>query len=155
MMETALALTFHVLGAVVWVGGMFAAYVCLRPAAGALEGPQRLRLWRNFFAKFLPWVWVSVLLLLASGYWMLLTTFGGFNDAPLYINLMQAVGWLMIVLFVWLFHGPWLKFKRATDAQDWPAAAAHLNRIRQIILVNLPLGLIVVVIGGSGRFWGF
>ena len=155
MLETTLALTFHVLGAVVWVGGMFAAYVCLRPAAGALEGPQRLQLWRNFFAKFLPWVWVSVLLLLASGYWMLLTTFGGFNDAPLYINLMQAIGWLMIALIVWLFHGHWLKFKRATDAQDWPAAAAHLNRIRQIILVNLPLGLIVVVIGGSGRFWGF
>ena len=30
-----LALTLHILGAVVWVGGMFAAYVCLRPAAGA------------------------------------------------------------------------------------------------------------------------
>jgi uncharacterized membrane protein len=155
MMETTLALTLHILGAVVWVGGMFAAYVCLRPAAGVLEGPQRLQLWRNFFAKFFPWVWVSVLLLLLSGYWMLLTTFGGFKGAPLYINLMQAIGWLMIALFVWLFHGPWLKFKRATDAQDWPAAAAHLNRIRQIILVNLPLGLIVVAIGGSGRFWGF
>ena len=33
MLETALALALHVLGAVVWVGGMFAAYVCLRPAA--------------------------------------------------------------------------------------------------------------------------
>jgi len=29
--------------------------------------------------------------------------------------------------------------------------SATLNRIRQIIAVNLPLGLIVVVIGGSGR----
>jgi uncharacterized membrane protein len=85
---------------------------------------------------------------------MLLTSFGGFAHAPLYINLMQAIGWLMIALFVWLFHGPWLKFKRAADAQDWPAAAAQLNRIRQIIMLNLPLGLIVVVIGGSGRFWG-
>lgn len=113
-----------------------------------------MRLWRNFFAKFLPWVWVSVLLLLASGYWMLVKGFGGFAEAPLYINLMQAIGWVMIALFVWLFHGPWLAFKRAVDAQDWPAAAANLNRIRQIIMVNLPLGLIVVVIGGSGRFWG-
>ena len=154
MQQTTLALAFHILGAVVWVGGMFAAYVCLRPAAGALEPPQRLRLWRNFFAKFLPWVWVCVLLLLASGYWLLLTSFGGFAHAPLYINLMQALGLIMVVLFVWLFHGPWLKFKRAADAQDWPAAAANLNRIRQIIMVNLPLGLIVVVIGGTGRFWG-
>ena len=154
MMETAFALMLHILGAVVWVGGMFAAYVCLRPAAGAMEPPQRLALWRRFFAKFFPWVWVSILLLLASGYWMLLTTFGGFKGAPLYINLMQTTGLVMIALYVWLFHGPWLKFKRAADAQDWPAAGAQLSRIRQIIMINLPLGLIVVIIGGTGRYWG-
>jgi uncharacterized membrane protein len=34
----------HIFGAVVWVGGMFAIYVCLRPALGTLEPPQRLRL---------------------------------------------------------------------------------------------------------------
>ncbi len=39
MIHTAFALAFHILGATVWVGGMFAAYVCLRPAAGALDGP--------------------------------------------------------------------------------------------------------------------
>lgn len=154
MPATALALALHILGAVVWVGGMFAAYVCLRPAAGALEPPQRLRLWRGFFAKFFPWVWVSVLLLLGSGYFMLLTTFGGFKGAPLYINLMQLLGLVMVGLFVWLFHGPWLKFKRAVDAEVWPAAAAQLSRIRQIIMVNLPIGLIVIAIGSTGRFWG-
>jgi uncharacterized membrane protein len=154
MLETTLALTLHILGAVVWVGGMFAAYVCLRPAAGVLEGPQRLKLWRGFFAKFFPWVWVSLVLLLGSGYWTLLTTFGGFKGAPLYIHLMQGIGWLMVALFVWMFHGPWLKFKRAVDAQDWPAAGEQIELIRQIIMVNLPLGLIVVVIGGTGRFWG-
>ena len=154
MLQTTFALILHILGAVVWVGGMFAAYVCLRPATGALEPPQRLKLWRAFFAKFFPWVWVSVIFLLGSGYWMLFSTFGGESGSPLYIHLMQGIGWLMVVLFVWLFHGPWLKFKRAVDAQDWPAAGGHLNRIRQIIMVNLPLGLIVVAIGGSGRFWG-
>lgn len=154
MIPTAFALTLHILGAVVWVGGMFAAYVCLRPAAGALDGPARLTLWRNFFAKFFPWVWVSVLLLLASGYWMLLTTFGGFAGAPDYVNFMQLLGLIMVALFVWLFHGPWLKFKRAVDTKDYASAGLLLNRIRQIIMINLPLGLLVVVIGGTGRFWG-
>jgi len=119
-----------------------------------LEPPQRLRLWRNFFQRFFPWVWASVLVLLASGFWMLISSFGGFAHAPLYINLMQAIGLVMVALFVWLFHGPWLAFKRAADAQDWPIAAGHLNRIRQIIMINLPLGLAVVIIGGTGRFWG-
>jgi uncharacterized membrane protein len=60
----------------------------------------------------------------------------------------------MAALFFWLFHGPWLAFKRAVDAQDWSLAATKLGRIRQIIMINMPLGLLVVAIGGSGRFWG-
>ena len=148
-----LLLAAHVLSAVVWVGGMFAAYVCLRPATGALEPPLRLKLWRDFFAKFLPWVWISVILLLVSGYLMMFASFGGFKGAPLYVNLMQTLGLVMTGLFVWLFHGPWLKFKRAVDAQRFPDAGGHLGRIRQIIAVNLPLGLLVVVIGSTGRYW--
>jgi uncharacterized membrane protein len=103
---TAVALALHIFGAVVWVGGMFAIYVCLRPALSTLEPPQRLRLMRVTLQKFFPWVWLAILLLLASGYWMLFTTFGGFAGAGMYIHLMQMIGWLMIALFVWLFHGP-------------------------------------------------
>jgi uncharacterized membrane protein len=85
---------------------------------------------------------------------MLVTTFGGFKGAPTYINLMMLLGLIMVALFAWLFHGPWLKFKRAVDAKDWPAAAGHIGLIAKIIQINLPLGLIVVAIGGTGRFWG-
>jgi uncharacterized membrane protein len=60
----------------------------------------------------------------------------------------------MVALFVWLFHGPWLKFKRAVDAKDYSTAGIQLNRIRRIIMINMPLGLLVVAIGGTGRFWG-
>ena len=74
--------------------------------------------------------------------------------AGLHVHLMQAIGWIMIALFAWLFQRPWLAFKRAVDAQDWPSAGTSLDRIRQIISINLPLGLIVVLIGASGRFWG-
>jgi len=47
---TALALALHTLGAVVWVGGMFAIYVCLRPALGTLEPPERSGYWMVFTA---------------------------------------------------------------------------------------------------------
>jgi uncharacterized membrane protein len=151
---TAIAVALHALGAIVWVGGMFAIYVCLRPALGALEPPQRLRLMRVTFQKFFAWVWTAILLLLISGYWMVFETLGGFAGAGLHVHVMQAIGWVMIALFLWLFHGPWLALKRAVDSEDWPSAAASLNRIRQIIAVNLPLGLLVVIIGASGRYWG-
>ena len=77
-------------------------------------------MWRAFFAKFLPWVWVSVVLLVFSGYWILFVTLGGFRGAGMHIHIMHTLGWMMFVLFFWLFHGPWLKFKRAVDAKDFP-----------------------------------
>jgi uncharacterized membrane protein len=40
------------------------------------------------------------------------------------------------------------------DASDFPAAAAQLNQIRRIVEFNLALGLIVVVVGATGRYWG-
>src|SRR5215813_7243057 len=116
---TALALALHILGAVVWVGGMFAIYMSLRPALGTLEPPQRLKLMRVTFQTFFIWVWVAILLLLASGYWMVFMTFGGFAGVRMHVHIMQGIGWVMILLFVWLFHDPWLKLKRAVDAQDW------------------------------------
>src|ERR1700719_253595 len=56
-MTTAVALAMHIFGAVIWVGGMFSIYVCLRPALGTLDPPQRLRLMRDTFQKFFLWVW--------------------------------------------------------------------------------------------------
>ena len=153
MTATAIAVALHIFGAVVWVGGMFAIYVCLRPALGTVEPPARLRLMRATLANFFPWVWIAVVLLLASGYWMVFVTFGGFAALPLYVNLMQAIGWVMMVLFFWMFHGAWLAFKRAVAAENWQNAGASLDRIRRIIAINLPLGLVVVVIGASGRYW--
>jgi uncharacterized membrane protein len=81
-------LALHLLAAAFWVGGMAFAYLVLRPAAGPLDPPARLPLWRRVFAKFLPWVGVSVVVLLGSGYAMLSMYFGGFRAAPLYINIM-------------------------------------------------------------------
>ncbi len=80
----AIAIARHTLGAVIWVGGMFLIYVCLRPALGTLEPPQRMRLMRVTFQKFFLWVWFAMLLLLVAGYSMVFTTFGGFAGAGLY-----------------------------------------------------------------------
>ena len=154
MVAAAVAVALHIFGAVVWVGGMFLMYMCIRPAIGVLEPPPRFQMMRIAFAKFFPWVWLSILLILASGYYLVFAVFGGFRGAGLHIHIMQGLGWVMIGLYAWLFHGPWLKFKRAVDAQDWPTAGANLSRIRQIIAVNMPLGLLVVIIGASGRYWG-
>ena len=145
----------HGLAATIWVGGMFFAYVCLRPAMGGLEQPpERLKLWRGVFRKFFPWVWMSVLILLITGYWIIFVEWGGFAAAGGHVHIMQLTGLLMMALFAHLFFAEWKKFARMVDAEEFPDAATRLGRIRMIVLTNLILGLVTVAIGASGRYWG-
>lgn len=151
---TTIALAFHILGAVVWVGGMFAIYVCLRPALGVLDRPpDRLLLMRETLGKFFPWVWMAIVSLFVSGYVMLFTVMGGFAFAGVHVHIMQGLAWLMVLLFAWLYWGAWADFREAVGREAWEQAGADLARIRRIIAVNLPLGLIVAIVGASGRWW--
>lgn len=152
---SAAAIAIHALAAIIWVGGMFFAYVVLRPAIGALEpAGERLRLWSRVFPKFFVWVWAAVVALPATGYWRVLADFGGFGAAGLHVNVMHGLGLLMIFLFLYLYSGPYQRFQIAVAAEDWPEAGQNLNTIRRVIAINLALGLTASVLGASGRLWG-
>jgi uncharacterized membrane protein len=153
-MAMILGLTLHILGAVVWVGGMFLAYMVLRPVTGTLEPPARLSLWRGVFERFFPWVWASIVALLLSGYGMLFLALGGFAGAGVHVHIMNLTGLVMMALFLHLYFAPWRRMQRALDAGDNAAAAQQLGQIRMIVAINLGLGLITSVIGATGRYWG-
>ena len=72
-MGYAILKSIHLLGIVVWVGGMFFALYCLRPAAAALEPPLRIGLMRDALGRFLDIVAVAVVLVLVTGAWMIAT----------------------------------------------------------------------------------
>ncbi len=148
-----LGLAVHILAAVIWVGGMFFAYVALRPSAGPLEPALRLPLWHRVFSRFFPWVWACVVALLASGYGMVFLGFGGFAGVGPHVHAMQATGIVMVLLFLHLFFAPWQRLRRALAAGDLPGAGRNLEQIRILVAINLALGLITVVIGASGRYW--
>ncbi len=149
-----LLLAMHLLAVVFWVGGMAFAYTMLRPAAVGLEPPARLPLWRRVFARFLPWVGVSIVALLVSGFGMIFLVFGGFKGLPLFIHIMTGLGLLMMLLYLHLVFAPWKRFREAVDRNAFPEAAKRLNQIRIIVGINLMLGVITIVVGGTGRYWG-
>ncbi len=146
-----IALTLHLLSAVIWVGGMFFAYVALRPvAATLLEPPLRLPLWSQTFARFFPWVWAAVVLLPLTGYWMILGPFGGFATAPVFVHIMQALGIVMILIFLHIYFAPYRRLQRAVAAREYAAAGAQLGQIRRLIGINLTLGLVTIVVAVAG-----
>lgn len=148
-----LAIALHVLSVVVWVGGMFFAYMVLRPvAASQLEPPVRLTLWVGVFGRFFPWVWLALALLLLTGYWMVFGYFGGFKTTPLYVHVMQGLGLLMMAIYLHVFFAPYKRLCRAVAAKDWPAGGKALNQIRQLVGLNTGIGLINIAIATAGKY---
>ena len=147
-------LLFHLLGSVIWVGGMFFAYLALRPAAAMmLEPPQRLPLWRETLRRFFLWVWISIIALFVSGAHMLTTAFG-FRAVPTYVVGMISIATVMTVIFAYVYFHAFAALGRAVDAKDWRAGGAALNRIRQLVAINLVLGLVTVAVAVMGGILG-
>jgi len=143
----------HTLAAVIWVGGMFFAFLVLRPAsAELLDVPMRVMLWRYVFRRFFPWVWAAIVVLLASGYGVIFSLPGGMGDVGWHVHVMQALGIAMMLLFLHLFFAPYRRLIKAVDDSYFETAARSLNQIRMIIGINLGLGLVVVVVATAGRY---
>ena len=148
-----IALSLHLLSVVVWVGGMFFAYMALRPVAAAqLQPPQRLTLWAGVFRKFFPWVFAAIAIILASGYWMVLVFYGGFDTVGMHVHLMIWIGYVMMLIFLHVFFAPFKRLQRAVAAEDWPAGGRALAQIRVMIGINLAIGLLVVAVASGGRY---
>lgn len=142
----------HLLGAVVWVGGMAFALFCLRPAAQeALEGPQRLALMQGVFRRFFLIVWHAMPIVLLTGWAMLFVWYGGFARTGWHIHVMHMTGLLMGGVYLTIAFGPWKLMRSAIAAGDKAGAAAAAEQIRKLVLANLVLGLVTVAVAGWGH----
>ncbi len=140
----------HLLGAIVWVGGMFFAYFCLRPAAAeVLDPPKRLPLWVATFARFLRYTSVAVLVMLITGLILLMQV--GFGRAPVGWHIMLTLGLVMTAVFAYVYLALFPKLRGSCAASAWPAAAHTLNTIRGLVAFNLVLGVCTVVAAISAR----
>ncbi|TVT80600.1 CopD family protein [Pseudomonas sp. H3(2019)] len=150
MTPFALIYTLHVLAALIWVGGMFFAWMVLRPAAmKALEGPARLKLWVEVFQGFFVWVWVAVVILPISGVGLIHLRFSGFETAPRYVQIMMGLYLVMTALFIRIQALNLPELRKTVLAEDWPAGAAMLGKIRRLVGINLLLGLLLVAVASA------
>ena len=146
-MRSALLL-LHLLGAIVWVGGMFFAHFCLRPSAiETLQPPQRLPLWAATLGRFLDYTGIAVLAIIVSGFALL----WGVSPAPAGWHAMAAIGVVMAVVYAYIRFVLYPRFRASTDHAQWPAAAEVLNRIRLLVTANLALGACTVLAAVTAR----
>jgi uncharacterized membrane protein len=144
------ALWLHLLAVVVWVGGMFFAYMALRPAAQALPPPQRLPLLAAALSTFAAWVAAAIVLLVGSGIVMIMLL-GGMRAVGVYVHAMSGLGLLMILLYGHLVASSLKRLRAAVAANDWPAGGAAMTMVRRLVGVNLVLGLVTITVAVLGR----
>ena len=150
MTPFSLVYTLHVLAALVWVGGMFFAWMVLRPAVvSALQGPARLKLWLEVFPRFFAWVWAVVVVLPITGVGMINLQFVSFETAPRYVQVMMGLYVVMTALFIRIQSLQLPELRRAVEAEQWAEGAAALGRIRRLVGINLLVGLAVVAIAAA------
>lgn len=149
-----IALIFHVLGSVIWVGGMFFTLLCLRPAAAEiLDGRQRVALMLAVFRRFFPWVGASIVAILVSGIVMLAWR-GGFAAVGPYVHAMTGLGLVMMLLFAHIVAAPYRRLRGAAAAQDLDAAGKAIAQIRLFVTINLVLGIVTLALGAVSGYLG-
>jgi uncharacterized membrane protein len=136
-----LLLLAHVLSVTLWVGGMAFAHFFLRPAAQALEPPQRLPLLQGVLRRFLNAAGIAVLVVLASG--GALMALGATGRS---IHAMAAGGVVMAAIYGHVRFALYPRLARAAAAQDWPAGGAAMQSIRRWVAGNLALGVAVIAL---------
>lgn len=146
----AIALAFHLLAATVWIGGMFFAYVCLRPVLGQRQPVERLQIWRQTFGKFFAWVWLAVGILFFSGFYMLFQL-GGFGNVGGYVYMMLGLAVVMTAIFKFIYLAPFKHLKAGVESGDVKVAAFALATIRKLVAINLTLGFIIIIVATAGK----
>lgn len=143
----------HLLSVVIWIGGMFFAYMVLRPAAvDVLQPPERLRLWDNVFRRFFNWVWAGVGLILVSGFYMIYQ-FGGMAHVPPYIHIMMLLGLVMSGIYIYVFFGCYVPLHLHVSKERWKEAGEILGKIRKLVAVNVTLGMLTICVEVIGVNW--
>ncbi len=133
----------HLAAGVIWLGGMALMVLALRPVLiTRLTPPDRLPLMAAVLSRFFVMVWLSIAVLLATGWWMLAGA--DMKLAPKGWHAMSGIGLLMCLIFAHIWFAPFRRLKTAVQAADWPGAGKALQQIHPLVLVNFALGWLAV-----------
>lgn len=147
-----LAIALHVVAAVIWVGGMFFAFACMRPTLNLLDPQLRLRMWAGTLSRFFRFVWASIVVLLVTGLWMVFGHFHGIRHVGTEVHLMLGLGLVMMLLAAHVYFAPYKRLKRLIARSQWSEATHQVQQIRVLIAINLTIGFVVLIVASAGRY---
>ena len=132
------------LGAAIWIGGLFFIAWVLPLSMGREDNETCHACWVTVLRRFFPWVWGCIILVLGSGF-IMISLLGGFTlvGAPVYF--MLAMGVIMTALFKFTFVAPFKHLVRGVDEGKPEVASYALGTIRKLMMTKLILGVAALV----------
>ena len=137
--------TLHVLGAVVWIGGMLFLGLVLTPALRGRPSVERATLLRAVGRRFLKIGWAALGILLVTGptLWALL----GFRITPVLIAKLALVA---VILLLSVLHDFFLGPRLVAELQKGGEGKETLRLRRRVALLarlNTLFAIVVLVLG--------
>ncbi len=142
----------HLVGVVVWIGGMFFMLHCLRPSLEAIDGPQRPKLMLAVQDKFFKMVTVALVLIWGSGLAMLYTAISnGLRPWPIGWHVMITLAVVMTLVFFYIRFALFVQAKQAFEQAKPGELGPLMEKIRMAVMANMGLGFLVVAAAIFGR----
>ncbi len=141
---------FHVLSAIIWVGGMIAIRLAVHPNIQQIEEPhirlgRTLAIMKQFFNIVIPFI----LILLLTAVVMILALKS--DDTTMLMHLKEGVWTIMTVNFIAMYIKR-QKAQKLFDTGELSQAKEMLSMLPKLMLpVNIILGLIALWLGVSLR----
>ncbi len=140
---------FHILGAIVWVGGMIVIRFAVHPALQNIDDnntrmARTLEITGRLFALVLPFI----LIILATGL-MMASAFGfrGQTDLSIIVHIKEAIWLIMALNYAFMVY---IRFQAQSRflAADLEGAKKHLSKIAKYMLpLNIFLGILALYFG--------
>lgn len=150
--NAAIIVFLHVLGGVVWVGGMIAIRFTVHPSLQTIDQAdiklgKTLEIIGRLFNLVIPFI----LIILITAIIMVVAMNLKESDVYTVVILKEAIWTIMTVNFIYMY----IKRRKAQqlfDAGDLPAAKAQVRLLPNILLpINLVLGIIAIYLGVTLR----
>jgi uncharacterized membrane protein len=149
---SAIMLFFHVLSAVVWIGGMVAIRFAVHPAIQSLED-NRLKLGKTIeiVGRLFNIVIIFIIILIFTA--TIMAVGMDFKHSPLYwlVHVKEGIWMVMTMNFTYMYIKR-LKAKKLYDSGDLAGAKKQIGKFANILLpINIILGVLAIYAGVTLR----
>ncbi|NPA52441.1 MAG: hypothetical protein GXO22_06070 [Aquificae bacterium] len=136
-MIEALANVLHVLGVLIWIGGMFYTLFVFRPSLQILKPEERLNLVLQAMGRFFRYVWIAILLLFLTGAYRV-----HLHIHSYLFEIKLIIYFLMVAVFSYIYFFLYKKLPKIPNLEK----PNLINKIIVLIKLNFGLGLLVILL---------